>query len=190
MGGDRADIGRVGPTVDVLPSTETGNPIDDIVHPQLKEKNENDRANSYGEIAEKSLPKLFDSENDTLKPNHHCSSDDNSFVGKGSECNSGEKNDDHATTVGVIRPRTIITTPQVQQLILDQEINSSQCAAVAHTNLQIEMCISSKQTADRITYPDGICGAGLFHLRAHVNVWGLQMVTAILKKETSLTTKK
>ena len=37
-GGGRADIGRVGPTVDVLPSTETGNPIDDIVHPQLKDK--------------------------------------------------------------------------------------------------------------------------------------------------------
>ena len=37
-GGDQADIGRVGPTVDVLPSTETGNPIDDIVYPQLKDK--------------------------------------------------------------------------------------------------------------------------------------------------------
>ena len=38
-GGNRADIGRVGPTVDVLPSTEIGNPIDDIVNPQLKDKN-------------------------------------------------------------------------------------------------------------------------------------------------------
>ena len=28
-GGDQSDISRVGPTVDVLPSTETGNPIDD-----------------------------------------------------------------------------------------------------------------------------------------------------------------
>ena len=35
-------------------------------------------------IAEKPLPNLFDSEND-------CSSDDNSVVGKESECNSREK---------------------------------------------------------------------------------------------------
>ena len=49
-GGDQADIGRGGPTVDVLPSTETGNPIDDIVHPPLKDKNENGRGESKGTI--------------------------------------------------------------------------------------------------------------------------------------------
>ena len=67
----------------------TGNPIDDSVHPQLKEKHE--------KIAEKPSPNLFHSDND-------CSSDDNSVVGKESECNSGVKNYDHHTTVGGIRP--------------------------------------------------------------------------------------
>ena len=39
---------------------------------------------------------------------------------------------------------------------------------------------------DQIIYPEGICGAGLCHLRALVNVWGQEMVSAILKKEKSL----
>ena len=57
-GGDRADIGRVGPTVYVLPSTEIGNPIDDIVHPPLKDKNENGRGKSKGTIPKKLLLQL------------------------------------------------------------------------------------------------------------------------------------
>ena len=102
------------------------------------------------------------------------------------------RNDDHATTVGdSIRmiPRRIVTTPQVQQLIFDQNIKASQCVAVAHTKLQHSKCISSKQTVDQITYPEGICGAELCHLRALVNVWGQAMVSAILAKEKSLPKK-
>ena len=46
-GGDQADIGRVDPTVDVLPSTEIGDPISDIVNPQSNDKeNLNDKTGS------------------------------------------------------------------------------------------------------------------------------------------------
>ena len=55
-----------------------------------------------------------------------------------------------------------------------------------HTRLQNEKCISSKQTVEQIHYPEGICGAGLCHLRALVHVWGETMVTAVLGKETFL----
>ena len=63
---------------------------------------------------------------------------------------------------------------------------ASQCAAVAYIRLQNEKCISSKQTRDQIHYPEGICGTGLCHLRALVNVWGETMVTAVLVKEKYL----
>ena len=39
-------------------------------------------------MSKKSLPNLFESDSDILKPNDHFSSDNNSFVDKESECNS------------------------------------------------------------------------------------------------------
>ena len=61
------------------------------------------KAKSDCEILEKPSPNLFESESDIsiklLKPNDNCRSDDNSVVGKESECNNKENND-HATTAG------------------------------------------------------------------------------------------
>ena len=66
------------------------------------------------------------------------------------------------------------------------KITASQCANVAHTHLQNEKYISTKQSIEQIQYPKGICGTGLCHLRALVNVWGKAKVTAVLGNEQSL----
>ena len=39
-------------SLNILPSKETGDPIDDSVHPQLKDKHENERGKSKGVISE------------------------------------------------------------------------------------------------------------------------------------------
>ena len=66
-GGDRADIGPGGPTVDGVPSTETGNPIDHIVHP-LKDKNENGRGESKGRVPERLFLQLQSKSKSTGHP--------------------------------------------------------------------------------------------------------------------------
>ena len=125
------------------------------------------RAKSDGEILEKTSPNLFESQSDISfnksKNKDHSSSDDNSVMGKESECNSRE-NKDHATSDGnsmsgmeieghsssanesdhqiittkpdvVWTSRGTPTTPQERNVIYNKKIRTSQCAAVTHTHL-------------------------------------------------------
>ena len=77
-------------------------------------------------------------------------------------------------------------TPQEGNDVHAKAITAHRLSEKAHTVLQKASCISKQPNSVKTPYPVGITGTGLCHLRALVNVWGVEKVKTVIGKETLL----